>query len=633
MAKGGTSKGAAQAVDSAMDEITAFAVGIEKLGRDTFRITGKESDELAGKIKKLTAEFEKEDKTAGDLTKVMHALATGSKKAQKTLDKLGMAALNAKWAKEQKVLTGLRKKEMEQDRVLAQRQIKLQLAIKGAGTSELTAANKKLRQLDQDLFDARIEDQKELGKAQASQGRGFMERMKGPGNVLSAHAKKTGANVARFSNKAFGVPVKGMMQIAKVAGFAMMGLTALMFIFRRVAGGAVDAAKSGREFSGSVTQTGASYNKTAKEAGRFGLGLAISEDKIRSLDATMTKEFLPSLAATDTEFIKAARGTAAERNAIRDRGTAFIGSTAMIGKALGMTAEEAVSTATKLGVLSRGSLPDAQKSLITLDAVARKNFTTIGGLVGIFEILAKQSEFLGDTTEKLTNKTVGYLKTAKSLEGVRGFERMTDEQRLRVAKEMATVVSGIGEMRLAAMSQRPGGTFNQAIHRVSGIKTEGRQNIIRNMMDRFNLGAAGKRGDSANISGAAFKLAQIMGESGGVTDMVRKGKMLATFGEGKGNFSEGDLEKFRGQQIDESLDRAKSTGAYLAMGGDPLALMARHLKDILTLMVDWAVSIPTWIGGSTRAVELKADRSKKPPLPYGGSVRALRAQSDRTVFN
>jgi hypothetical protein len=323
-------------------------------------------------------------------------------------------------------------------------------------------------------------------------------------------------------------------------------------------------------------------------------------------------------------YVDLVNGIGKSRMDLAKETVSFAADMAFVGQRFGMTDEESVKLATRMGVLSRSGFEPTRVAFVKLSSDSIHLGIGMDSLVGTFGILAEASTYAGHQAEYNVAQLEQLADTLMSLSknGVPGFQNMTSQAVDAMIRKSAEFLSKVDDMKIAAITTRPGEGFGQMLERVAHMGASDRAGSVKQLATKTGMSL------DINDTKSAFAIAKMMGFSGNLQDTLRMGRFLQE-GATKGHLSEDMIKKRMASDIDDRLSKSKSVGEAVAAGADINQLIASTLQSILRILVSWSSSLMFrgTLSTETRNMAERASgmggKGASPALGYGYRIPQL----------
>lgn len=591
-------------------EVEAIINAMRK-GEGQLKATSKQTADLTKVFRDQQIEANKATQTSVKLVAALKELRTGNEKAQKAYGE-GVKSVAADLSASVGIMTEAQAKARLSYRDNVKEMLDGAKSV-GASTKDIAVLAKERANIEMEIMEDSIKEQRAMVTAYANQG-GISGKARAVGAAFNANTMAMGQTVGKLGQYV-GMSGAQMASLAKYAGIIGAVGLALNAVIKGNTERARLATQAGMHFDGMLSTVGEEFALASlKQAMYLRMGVKardIQEAVIASMQdygvGVMTMNY--ELENSYSSFV---RGTVAKRNELIEGSAEFVAKAGAIGISLGMSLQDGAQLATKIGVLAKGGSKDTLLAFSYMGTEAKRLGVPLNAVSGIFEVLAANADHLGSTATKLTSDTFSLMKMMVEFneKGVKGFTNVDPEKMQRAAKNLATFMVGMDEIRMAAISQQSGEGAFAALARVEGMQMGGRTNILKTLVDRFGMDTGSILDKSKQGTGESFQnaygLAALAGFRGTPTEMANMGRMLAGV-TGKGKFGQEDLLRMQGDELQKRFDYSQGIGRAMAMGADPLGVLANIATDILRILVGIAKA-PLLMGGRDKSFLDKVSR-------------------------
>ena len=432
------------------------------------------------------------------------------------------------------------------------------------------------------IFKDEMLQKKAMGNALI--GTGGINTAQGIWKSVGAQMQLAGSGAAELAGGFLGVDAAAMASIATIAGgFLALGI-ALNAIIESGAKGAASLAKTHRDLGDATAQAfaeGADFNKRLSETS---YALYVSSSDMEKFVDVANSQFRMTFAALDKSADNSSQ-TMLE----------FVSDMGLLGARFGLSGEESVKLSSRMAQFSRSSKDVAEKSFYQLNMEAISLGTSVETLMGPFQALAEVAAYSGHTVDYSVGELGVFADAVQNISkgnNINGFKNMTSQMQASFVSKAVEFASKMDELRVAAITSgsHPGESFNDMLSRVAGMGGTQKMSESVGALEKNQ----GFKWDQANSATSAFALAKMMGMQGTAQELMRMGTFMHR-GVMSGTLSEESIKAYQAQQIDKNLEAGKTTGQYLAQGGDPMAALINIAKDIVKIITAMASS--TIFGG------------------------------------
>ncbi len=527
-------------------------------------------------LNKRMAELSKEAKRSKDplmvMTKAFVKLKDGG---QETGDAIDLVAKQIEDSVQ--IMTTSSSKALE-DTIANIKKMQADLVSKGKGdTREAAMLNAKRSKLEMERF--KDERNAMIGRAkmlqQGAEGPGG--RVLGAGMGVLNATMKHGADAAEFLGEALGLTSGAMMAVAAVAGVALAAFMVFNFAAKALSKSITDMAKAGDTLNPTLAGS-AQYFHEVDSAAKDSM---MTFDKMQELMVAMNKEMGRSIGLTAD----------------------FAGFIANVGQTFGMTNDESVKLAARMGVLSRTmNQTDLKRSFAELGLQAGKLKIPMDALADPMMALAELAGATGHSVTEASNGLDLIIQSVKSLgsSGKAMFANMHGGDIAKFTKEFAGFIAGMDEWTLAAMTFKENENFQQTADRVTGMGTKARMGALNQMFTENEVKSPAERG-------------MLMGAKN-FSEANRLGS-IATAAINTG-MNDSQFSAALAKSIDDQLNDRKTTGERVQFGQDPTAFVMDRIQKLLESLLH-----------IESVVTLFSAKSKSGTSPAAGSAARLPASA------
>lgn len=456
------------------------------------------------------------------------------------------------------------------------------------GTREATMLNAKRSKLEMDRF--RDERNAMIGRAKMLQqgSEGLVGRGVGVGMGVLNATMKHGADAAEFLGEALGLESAAMMTVAAVAGVVLAAFMTFNFAAKALAKSMTDMAKGGETLNPTL-EGAAKYFHEVDSAAKDSL---MTFDKMQELMVVMNKEFGRSIGLTAD----------------------FAGYIANVGQTFGMTNDDAVRLATKMGVLSRTmNQVDIKRSFAELGMQAGELKIPLDALAEPMMTLSELAGATGHSVVEASNGLNLIIQSVKSLgsSGKAMFANMHGGDIAKFTKEFAGFIAGMDEWTLAAMTFKENENFQQTADRVTGMGTKARMGALNQMFTENEVQSPAERG-------------MLMGAKN-FSEANRLGS-IATAAINTG-MNDSQFSAALAKSIDDQLNDRKTTGERIQFGQDPTAFVMDRIQKLLESLLHIESAVTLFSSKSKSGAAMVTSSAAK--LPASATAMASMVQAQR----
>ncbi len=305
----------------------------------------------------------------------------------------------------------------------------------------------------------------------------------------------------------------------------------------------------------------------------------------------------------------------------RSRGftTQFSADIGRLGMSMGMGTVEAAKLGTRIGVLARSGMRQTTFAFAGVASEAERLRMPMESLVDPMMALAEVEGRTGGsaiTAAKALHGFVGVVEGLASNKTLKMFQAMSGADISKFAGRFVEVLSKIDDVKLAAMSYKPGEGIGSMVSRVTGMGTSGRLDAVKNIMQRFGL--TGQNPKNQWYLGSMV--------TGNPSDMQGSTAMGAFLQKAVNrHWDDARLTKEWGSEIDKKMSQRISTGEMIARGEDPLMIITSLINRVIKVL-ELIAGAPLLAAGGTlneAAIDRRlgvTDVSGKEKSTYGHSA-------------
>ncbi len=608
--------GNASGVRSSLGELDALFTAVKR-GEKELKSAKEAEAALVKKLQTHTAEANKSATASMKLANAVKELRAGSEASKE-----GAKSLAAELSGSVGIMTTAQAQNREAYRksletIIAQTQA---LDKNKETNRDIAILAREKANVEMEIMEDTIKERRSMVSAYAQSGQGF----RAVGSAMSANLMATGAQVGKLGQYV-GATGASMAGMAAVAGVAIGAFAIFSAWISKTAETARDAAKAGVSFADfrAATQYGFAAQVAAKEQ----FNLFVSSKELQDAQTESMQNYGFGLLATGNAYAMATKASDTYRNDLINNSFEFVSQAGKVGLSLGMSLQEGVQMATRMGVLAKGGSRDTLLAFSYMGAEARRLGVPITALGGVFEVLAANADHLGSNSRRLAADTVDLMNMMVDLKdkGIKGFNNLDPEKMQRAAKNLATFVAGMDEIRLAAITQKPGEGAFDALSRVEGMQVGDRANVIRDFAKEYGINTKLTGPGKAGYEDF-YGLAAMLGFQGTPTEMKTMGVQLAQLSRKK-NFGQGELRDLQAEMLQSRFDASQTVGKQLAMGANPMGVMANLLSELLKVVVGIANSSVLKANPDAKRLAESFKRSGKEDTgkKYGSGVAARSA--------
>ena len=482
-----------------------------------------------------------------------------------------------------------------------------------ADQARIGAMGNTIRAKELENFKSRMETEVAWGKSLQMNG-DLVDRVKGGMIGLTAKMREHGAVAAEAVGGVLGQTGEQMMGLAGVLG--PMALL-LPLLIKGVTKGFQDAQEAmGAGFGGmggttGQLGTGQAYKVRISEAlGAGGLSKTLTNELSQGI-ASARGEYGFALSETGGDFL---RNISIQSNEARaDMRMAAIDVAAdvmLIGKAYGVASSDSIKYASAMASMANPSSNNGvTHSFMAITESANAIGLPVGKLIATMSEMGDVAAISGMSLEETTAQTRGFYRVVQDAakSGDIMFKNMSAERMQSLAQGMAKGIAGISEGTLMALNMTPGESFEQSLNALKGGNgmpglgsMSGREASIKKFIATYAAGSG-----AMNDFIVGHTLLGIQSES----QAMAMGKLLKDTSAKGGSITEEYMKSLQSNSINNTINTAKNVGENIAMGADPMELIAGFLEKILRLIEGH------WGPGGDKGSSAKAPGAMAPPHP------------------
>ncbi len=404
---------------------------------------------------------------------------------------------------------------------------------------------------------------------------------------MLSNVRLKGSQAADTIGGFFGLSGPAMSKLATGLGGAAILITALNTVFTRLSTNALRAAESGLVLNDS-------YGAAARTGGNLAMqirlqsGFIMQESEVYGLLEDARNNYVMGLIGTGKAYYDLSKGSIDAQNAARMSAVGFVVDMSRLSAIFGMTKQEAVSLATKIGVMTKGGMPAAELAFFNVATEARNLGIPMAKLVDVMGSMAAQSDYMGQATGKTVAQLTAITETIFALgavggKGLKGFANIDAEKIERITRQIVDTLGNLSSTRLMALNMRPGENFNTSLSKLEQGGMDYRIQAAKSAMQKMGVDRKNSPSELQLLG-----IGKILGVQDEQKAIQQARQMYEIFRTGNLDSKQVQrrMEEMTNKDENDRLARSMKAGGQLMAGMDPLARLVILMTDILKILVD-----------------------------------------------